>query len=540
MQTVYVFGHKNPDTDSVCSAIAYAGLKNELDGEKKYVPARLGEVSRETQFVLDTFGIPAPMLLEHVYTEVADVACDPPLSVPEETSLHAAWDLMLTTQARTVMVVDKSGRLAGLATVSDVAKAYLKSAASFGRFTVPVSNILSTLQGEALTPPASVLSGNIVVAAMQAADVQRRTKPGDLLVVGNRDDVHRLAVELGVGGLVVTGGYGVAPEVLAAARDRGITVIHTPYDTYDAVRLIQQSIPLSYIAKRENLITFRPDDLIADVKEKMVRHKYHSFPVVDENGKPIGLLGRRHVLDYNRKEVILVDHNEPAQSVAGLKEARILEVVDHHRIGGLETDQPVVFLGRPVGSTATIVYDLHRQHGRCPSPAVAGLMCAAILSDTLLFKSPTCTAEDRAAAATLAETAHLDMDSFGHRMFEAGMSLADKSPAEILYSDFKEYYSGQWKIGIGQVNTIASAVEPVKAELLALMRQVQREQGFTVLLFLFTDIIKEGSEVLFVGDRPEVVRQAFRVEMRNNSFYLPGVVSRKKKVLPQLLSSLSR
>jgi len=445
--TVYLIGHRNPDTDSICSSIAYASFKAAVDPSSRYVPARLGPLNRETQFVLDYFRVEPPMLLEHVYAEVRDVAFDKPAIVHRMTPMRDTWQIISQTGAKTVNVVDDGGRLVGLVTLGDIAEAYLASAVSTFDARAPVQEIVGALDEKLHAP------------------------------------VHRF-----------------------------MTV--------------------------DNLVTFQLDDLIDDARETMLRYKYRNFPILDEQGRPVGTLARRHILDYSGKKVILVDHNEKSQSVEGIEQATVLEIIDHHRIATVETDQPIVFLNRPLGCTATIVSDLFDQKGLTPAPQVAGLMCAAILSDTLAFKSPTCTAEDVRAAEKLSALARIDMEEFAKFMFEAGTSLEGRSEKEIFYTDFKEFKVGEFRIGIAQVNIYNTRLGELKAHLIEFMEQERNAKEYDILLLMLTDIINEGSDILVVGNN-ELVERAFDVDVKGRSFYLPGVISRKKQVIPRLIRAVN-
>ncbi|MCR4431856.1 MAG: putative manganese-dependent inorganic diphosphatase [Tepidanaerobacteraceae bacterium] len=539
MSTVYIVGHKNPDTDSVCSAIAYAGYKSISEKGHIFKPSRLGPINRETRFVLEYFKVPEPEPIENVYTQVGDIAFDEPLNILKNSPLSETWETMMKHNARTVNIVDESGKFLGLATLGDIAKAYLESSGDFSKFKVPMQNIINTLDGAAVLQNEDFFNGNIIVAAMQADDVRKRLRKGDLLITGNREDVQLLAVEHGAGVLAITGNHDVSEQIKKRAEQKGVTVIRVPHDTFDTVKLINQSIPIHYIMKTDNLAVFRTDDLIEDVKEAMLKYKYRNFPILDHDGKPVGMLARRHILDHARKNVILVDHNEMSQSVKGIEEARILEIIDHHRICCMETDQPIVFINKPVGCTATIILDLYEQKGFIPDRIVAGLMCAAILSDTLVFKSPTCTSQDIRAAKKLAEIAGIDIERFSSAMFRAGTSLEGKSEEEIFYTDFKDFNTGKFKIGVSQVNLSQEISESLKSRMIRFMEKLKTEKNYDLLLLMLTDIINQGSEFLYVGECKEMLGRAFNVEISGESFRLPLVVSRKKQVIPRIISAIN-
>ncbi|EMT39892.1 Inorganic pyrophosphatase/exopolyphosphatase [Thermoanaerobacter thermohydrosulfuricus WC1] len=537
MTTVYVSGHKNPDTDSICSAIAYAYLKRISEGINA-IPVRLGPINRETKFVLDYFGVEEPIFIENVYTQVQDIKFDKPLVFKENTSMFEAWNTMMEKNIRTIAVVDEENKLIGIATVGDLAKAYLSSSHELSKYKIPIDNILATLKGEEILRYVDYLEGDILVAAMSKENVLKRIKKGDILIIGDRDDIQQAAIQQGIKALIITGNNGISEKIFELAKQYKVTIIKVVPDTFDTVKLLNQSIPLSYVIKKEDLVTFRVSDYIDDVKEVMLKYRYRNFPVVDEEGKVVGLLARRHILDYERKNVIMVDHNEFSQAVEGIEQARILEIIDHHRIGTIETEQPILFRNHPVGSTATIINRLFEEKGLIPEPKIAGIMCAAILSDTLVFKSPTCTPEDVRAAKKLAEIANIDINEFGTEMFKAGTSLEGKTVEEIFYTDFKEFTINNYKIGIGQVNTLTDAGK-LKQDLINFMEKVKKDKGYDILLLMLTDIINEGSEILFVGNNKELLERAFNVQIKNNSFYLPYVISRKKQVLPPIIKAIN-
>lgn len=547
MTIVYLIGHRNPDTDSIASPIAYAHYKNVIEPDVQFIPTRLGPPNRETSFVLDYFQVPAPMLLENVYTQVRDLAFDPSVNVNAGASMRQAWDLMVESGYKNVTVVDRQGKLTGIVTLGDIAEAYLESDGGFVRGAVPVENIAGALKGAIVVSGQKEFQGIVEVASQagtltDAIGVPRRGAGTPVLVIAGEGQIYPGILDTpGTQVVVIAGGATPAPGFLSAAEHRNVTVISTPYATYEVARRVSQSEPVSHFMTSSDLIAFSLDELVDDIKETMLRYKYRSFPVLDENGRPVGKIGRRHVLDYSGKNVILVDHNEMSQSVEGIEEARILEIIDHHRIGAVETDQPIVFVNRPLGCTSTIIDELYRQQNIVPPKEIAGLMCAAILSDTLAFKSPTSTEEDEAAALRLGEIAGIDIEEFVKAMFSAGTSIEGKTESEVFFDDFKEFRIRKLKIGVSQVNIYHTDLAPLRQRLYAFMHHLQAEREYDLLLLMLTDIIGEGSEFLVVGSQAEIIERAFGVSLKQTQtpIFLPGVISRKKQVIPRIIRAIN-
>ncbi|MEG6567570.1 putative manganese-dependent inorganic diphosphatase [Thermoanaerobacterium saccharolyticum] len=537
MSIVFVSGHKNPDTDSICSAIAYANLKRIAD-KIDAVPVRLGPINRETQFVLDYFNVNEPLLIDNVYTQVGDIAYDKPLTISEKAPMYEAWNILLSNNSKTIVVVDDENKLKGIATMGDLAKAYLTSSHELSNYTIPVENIIKTLNGKLILKNEEFVRGDIIVAAMQTKTVVSRIEPGMTLIVGNRENIQLESIKKGAKTIIITGGEDPSNTVIEEAKKFDSTLIVVPCDTFDTIKLINQCLPVSLIMIKDDIVTFKDSDYIDDVRQTMLKYRYRNFPVVDDEGKVLGLLARRHILDYERKKIILVDHNELSQAVDGIEDATILEIIDHHRVGGIETNQPILFRNQPVGCSSTIINKIYEERGITPDKRIAGLMCAAILSDTLVFKSPTCTPEDIRAAKKLAEIADIDIESFGKEMFEAGTSLKGKTVEEIFYTDFKEFLIGNLKVGIGQVNTLSS-IGNLKDDLLKFMEEERKNKSFDMLLLMLTDIINEGSLFLFAGNHKELLERAFSINIDDNHFYLPYVISRKKQVVPPIAKAIN-
>lgn len=536
-EIIYITGHKNPDTDSICSSIAYAELKKKLGFNA--IAARLGEVNRETEFILNYFGMELPEYLQTVKTQVCDLNIDNVIPVSPDVSIKTAWMLMKKNNLKTLPVVDENERLIGLTTLSDITNKYMDTLENniIASSSTPLRNIIETLNAKLITgnQESFKTSGNVVVAAMAPEQIKPYICKGDIVILGNRRDTQIKVIELGANCLIITGGQEVEDELKEKAKEYNCIVMITPFDTFTTARLINQSIPIKHVMSSENLISFNLDDFIDEIKDKMLQTRYRSYPVVDESYKIKGFISRYHLISQKRKKIILMDHNEKMQSVHGIEESEILEIIDHHRIADVQTGKPIYFRNEPVGSTSTIVANIYFENGIRPSKSLAGIMCAAIISDTLKFKSPTCTYIDTMTAERLAEIAGIEIEEFSQLMFKAGSSLQDKTPEEIFYQDFKEFALGKYKIGISQFNTIGTDnINETKKSILEFMTTVYQNKNYNLLIIMLTDIMKEGSELLFVGEDKELITKAFNIKAGENSVYLPGVISRKKQVVPPL------
>jgi manganese-dependent inorganic pyrophosphatase len=539
--TVYIVGHKNPDTDSICSAIAYAELKKKLGFNA--VAARLGDINKETEYILNYFNIPVPEYLHTVKTQVSDLNIDKVIPVSPDVSVKTAWTLMKSKNVKTLPIADDNERLIGIATLSDITNKYMDTLENniISASKTPLRNILETLNAKIVYGKHENFktSGNVVVAAMSPGQMSPFIDKGDIVIVGNRSDTQMKALELGANCLIITGGYDIEKEMVSLASSYECVIMSTPFDTFTTARLINQSIPVKHIMTTEDIISFDIDDFIDEIKDKMLQTRYRSYPVVDDHNRIKGFISRYHLISQKRKKIILMDHNEKLQSVNGIEEADVLEIIDHHRIADVQTGKPIFFRNEPVGSTSTIVANMYFENGVRPHRNTAGILCAAILSDTLRFKSPTCTYVDILNAERLAEIADIKIEEFALEMFKAGSSLQDRTPEEIFYQDFKEFTLGRYKIGIGQVSTAgAENIEKIKDIMLDYMKTVYKNKNYNLVMLMLTDIIKEGSELLFVGEDKELINKAFNVAPGENSVYLQGVVSRKKQVIPPLSAAI--
>lgn len=536
-ELIYITGHKNPDTDSICAAIAYAELKKRLgvDAEAR----RLGEINRETKFVLDYFGVDVPELLSTVKTQVSDLEMDVVNPASPDISIRTAWMVMQKNNIKVIPVVDENDRLIGIVTLSDITNKYLNimESAIIASSKTPLGNITQTLNARLLcgSPEDFNVTGKVVIAAMTPDEMAPFIEQGDIVLVGNRKDNQLKALELGAGCIVLTCGHLLEEDVLDAAKKKNCIIMATPNDTFSAAMLINQSIPIGYVMSSKDIISFNIDDFIDDIKDKMLQTRFRSYPVVDDSNRVKGFISRYHLISSRKKKLILLDHNEVNQTVDGIDQAEILEVIDHHKVGDIQTKNPIYFRNEPVGSTSTIISNLYFDNGIRPSRSIAGILCAAIISDTLKFKSPTCTYTDIASAKRLAEFCGIDIDEFANAMFKAGSSLKGKTPREIFYNDFKSFNMGKYKVGIGQMNTMnAESVHEMRQEISSFMEETCESRGYSLLMLLVTDILKEGSEVLYAGKEKWLIEKAFNVKLKNDSIYLPGIVSRKKQVVPLL------
>lgn len=544
-QTVYVVGHRNPDTDSICAAISYAALKRKVTGEN-YKAKRAGQVSPETQFVLDRFGVEAPSYISDVRTQVKDIEIRKVDGVSRKISLKKAWAILRDNQIVTLPIVDENNHLEGLITVSDIAKAYMdvydssilsKSKASF-------SNIVETLDGEMVIGDKEecLEQGKVLIAAANPDLMENYIEKGDIVIVGNRYESQLSAIEMEAKCIIVCDGAEISITINKLAHERGCTIISTPFDTYTVARLINQSMPIEYFMYKDNLCTFTEDDFIDDIRGIMANKRYRDFPILDKNNKLVGMISRRNLMGARKKKLIMVDHNELGQAVEGIEEAEIIEVIDHHRIGNIETVNPVYFRNQPVGCTSTIIYQMYQEYGIEVEPKIAGLLCSAILSDTLVYRSPTCTPFDKIAAEALARIAGIEVEEYAKEMFAAGSNLRDKSAEEIFYQDFKKFSAGEVTFGVGQITSMSTEeLENIKQKLDPYMEKAPSRHGVQMIFFMLTNILEESTELLYEGDNSkELLTQAFHLEELGDSLYLKDFVSRKKQLIPAIVGSLQK
>ncbi len=540
---IYVIGHKNPDTDSICSAICYAYLKNKLTGQN-YVPRRAGDVNAETEFVLKSFQMPAPEYVENVYTQVKDVEYRHMDGVSCEISIKNAWEIVRESGATTLASVDEYDNLIGLITVRDIAMSYMEVYDNeiIATANTPYSNIIDTLSAELIVGDIhnTVHSGKVLIAAANPDMMENYILKDDIVILGNRYESQLCAIEMEAQCIIICDGANVSKTITKLAEQRGCSIISTPYDTYTVARLINQSIPIRHFMKKTNLITFSTEDYITDIRSVMAGKRHQYYPVLDESGKYVGLISQRNYLNANPKKVILVDHNEHAQTVDGIDEVQLLEIIDHHRIGGLQTMNPVYFRNQPLGCTATIIYQMFLETHIDIPKNIAGLLCSAIISDTLMFRSPTCTPDDEDACRKLAKIANIDIEAFAVAMFNAGSKLKNKSDEEIFYQDYKIFTTDNFKFGIGQITSFNSDIlDNIGKRISTYMESVYDGKEVDMLFFMLTNIFTENTVLLYYGkDADRLLAKAFKLdEVSGGSIKLEGVVSRKKQVIPILMSA---
>lgn len=542
---VYIIGHKNPDTDSICSAIAYADIKNRTE-DGIFSPRRAGQINEETEFVLNYFHQPAPGYLPDVGTQVKDMEIHETPGAEKHMSVKRAWALMKENNAVTLPVTTKEGFLEGVITTGDIAMSYIDAYDNtiLAQARTQYRSIADTLDGEVIVgnEHGYFVDGKVWMGGAHPEIMENYLEENDLVILGNRAEDHLCAIEANASCLIVCLGAKVSQTIQKLAAERDVVIITTPYDTFTVARLIHQSIPIKHLMKTENLITFKNSDFTEKIKDIMTKNRYRAFPVVNSKGKYIGTVSRRNLLNIRKKQLILVDHNEKSQAVDNIEAAEILEVIDHHKIGSLETFQPIMFRNQPVGCTATIMHQIYGEKGLEIPPDIAGLMCAAILSDTLMFRSPTCTERDKKAAEELAAIAQIDIEKFAEQMFRAGSNLSSKTPEEIFYQDYKKFTGEDLVFGVGQISFMTEEeLQVVKERLMPFVEKECGKNGVTMVFFMLTNIIKESTEMLCYGKgADELVREAFGVEVENGSCRLEGVVSRKKQLIPKFMNALQQ
>ena len=540
---IYVTGHKNPDSDSICAAYAYSEFKNKI-GETETVACRLGNVNQETQFILDYFDAEAPKFLNTVKLKVEDLQFDNISPISPDISLKTAWTIMRDKNIKTLPVADENDHLLGVLSVANLTSCYMDiwDNRILAKSNTTLDNILDTLSAKVCYTNEDIkqFPGKIAVTAMQPDTMSEHIEAGDIAIVGDREEAQTELINLNVSLMIVTGGYAPSEKVMSLAKEHGVTVIVTQHDSFTASRLIVQSIPVGYVMVKENIVSFTTDDLVDDIKGIMSETRFRSYPVLDENGRVVGTVSRYHLISNHKKKVIQVDHNERGQSVDGLEDAEVVEIIDHHRVADIQTNNPIYFRNEPVGSTSTIVAKCFFENGIRPSRKAAGLLCGAIISDTLLFRSPTCTPQDKYICKKLSEIAGINIEEFAKEMFKAGTSLKGKTVEQIFNTDFKPFTIEGTKVGISQVNTMdIEGFMPLKEEMLNYMDQKAKEAGLEMVMLLLTDILNEGSEILVTGAKPEIVEKAFKVTLKDKGAFLPGVLSRKKQVVPPITNTIT-
>ena len=541
---VYVVGHKNPDTDSICSAIAYARLKTIVTGED-HTPRRAGQLNEETQYVLDRFKVKVPALLSDLRIQVKDVELRKIEGLSGSVSIKTAWARMKELNIKTLPVT-RDGKLEGLITIGDIATSYMDvyDSTILSRARTQYRNIATTIGGRVVigNDHSYLLKGKVGIAASSRDLMSDFIEQDDLVILGNRREAQQCAIDLNVGCMVVCQGAEVPDDIIDQAREKEIVIISTPHDTFTVARQINQSIPVRHFMTKEGLISFKMRDYVDDVKEVMAHKRFRDFPILDNRGNFLGFISRRRLLNCRKKQVILVDHNEKNQAVDGIEEADVLEIIDHHRLSSIETMGPVFFRNQPVGCTATIIYQMYQEEGVVVEPTIAALLCSAIISDTLMFRSPTCTSLDEASARSLARVANINIEELALEMFNAGSNLKGKSAEEIIFLDFKQFTVNEIVIGVGQVNSMsADELKEIKTTVLPHLDSARKSHGLDMVFFMLTNIVTESSELLCCGpDAREKVMSAYDLREDTEDLLLKGVVSRKKQLVPTLVGALQQ
>ena len=540
---VVVIGHRNPDTDSICSAIAYAELKNRTS-TLVCEPRRAGKMNQETEFVLKKFGVTPPRMCTDVNPKIRDVDYREMPGIPGSTSLRRAWKIMRDQQIDTLSITSADNELEGIITVKDLATANMDvfDTAVLAKSRTSYKNILETLNGTMVVGNADAVctTGHIKIGTATPEMLESSVEKGDIVILSNRYESQLCAIEKEASLLIICNGAKVGRTIQRIADETGVAIMTTPVDTYAAGKLISQCAPISYYMTRDDILKFTLVTPVADVLRVMAKVRHRYFPILDEEGKYCGMVSRRNVIALRKRRIILVDHNEATQAVEGFDQAEILEIIDHHRIGSLETSGPVYFRNQPVGCTATIITQMYDENGVDIPPQIAGLLLAAILSDTLAFRSPTCTPVDENTAKRLAKIAGVDIDRYAGEMFEAGEKLDGKTPEEVFLQDFKVFMCGDIRFGVAQGSYMTRKnLQAAQALLQPYLEEARNKQNVEDLYMLLTDVPKEESVVICTGRyAAEVLSNGFESRpAADGSWTLPGVVSRKKQFIPAMMSA---
>ena len=531
MNDIYVTGHRNPDTDAIVAAMAYANLRNAL-GDREYKAIRIGPINDETRSMLDHFGFEPPMFVKTMRTQISDIEFDTPPELNCGVSMDLAWRIMREGQIATIPIVRDDGTLHGMLSAGDIASYDMQTIYDAHIEALPVFNLLSVLEGQLVNEFGSnveTITGDVVLALPQTYGNPQLTEPSSIVICGDQPEIIDAALKAGVCCLIICQ---ADVDAHLTDYDGGTCIISTPLDARRVGRLIFQAMPVEHVSKTGDIICFHLTDYLDDVRELMLKSRYRCYPVLDENDHVVGTLSRFHLLRPKRKRVVLVDHNEAAQSVHGLDQVEILEIIDHHRLADIQTGQPISVRNEPVGSTNTIITSMYQEHGVTPSPKMAGLMAAAILSDTVMFKSPTCTKKDIAMAERLARIARISLKDLGRELFS---STSDgKSAEELLGTDYKEFHISGQTIGVGQITCVdSSKLVERRDEFIVAMEKVKQNSNCDLVILMITDVLLDGSHIFYVGS-DDVMQEAFSTVPKDKHMFLPKVMSRKKQIIPML------
>ena len=543
-EKIYVIGHKNPDTDSICSAIAYADLRQKVTGQV-HEAKRAGHVNDETAYVLDRFGVEAPKLLTDVRLQVRDLDIHEMQGLKPNASIRDTWERMRQEQAKTLPIV-KDDELVGVVSTGDIAKSYMDVYDSeiLSKARTQYRNIIKTLDGTMITgnEHGYFMRGKVAIGASSPNLMEEFIEKDDLVILGDREEAQACAVNIDASCMVICKDAEVSPKLIQKAKEQSIVIIQTPYDTFTTARLINQSIPVKFYMTSGPLTMFRMNDYVDDIKDIMAKKRFRDFPILDRHGRFKGFISRRRFLGASKKIVILVDHNERSQAVDGIEEAEIIEIIDHHRLGDIETVSPITFRNQPVGCTATIINQMYEENEIEVPREIAGILCGAIISDTLLFRSPTCTPLDERTAKKLAKISDIDLEQMAQEMFNAGSNLKGKSAEDICFQDFKQFTVNDTIFGVGQITSMSkeelAAIRDMMTEHLP---KVLEAHNLNMIYFMLTDILAESTELLCVGTGARgIALSAFDLPDNAKSLILKGVVSRKKQLIPVLVETMQQ
>ena len=543
-EKIYVIGHKNPDTDSICSAIAYADLRQKVTGQV-HEAKRAGHVNDETAYVLDRFGVEAPKLLTDVRLQVRDLDIHEMPGLKPNASIRDTWERMRQEQAKTLPIV-KDDELVGVVSTGDIAKSYMDVYDSeiLSKARTQYRNIVKTLDGTMITgnEHGYFMRGKVAIGASSPNLMEEFIEKDDLVILGDLEESQACAVNIDASCMVICKDAEVSPKLIQKAKEQSIVIIQTPYDTFTTARLINQSIPVKFYMTSGPLTMFRMNDYVDDIKDIMAKKRFRDFPILDRHGRFKGFISRRRFLGASKKKVILVDHNERSQAVDGIEEAEIIEIIDHHRLGDIETVSPITFRNQPVGCTATIINQMYEENEIEVPREIAGILCGAIISDTLLFRSPTCTPLDERTAKKLAKISDIDLEQMAQEMFNAGSNLKGKSAEDICFQDFKQFTVNDTIFGVGQITSMSkeelAAIRDMMTEHLP---KVLEAHNLHMIYFMLTDILAESTELLCVGTGARgIALSAFDLPDNAKSLILKGVVSRKKQLIPVLVETMQQ